>query len=94
MLGIAPSELMRLELREFYAAYEGWSHLREQAMREGMEQARWHAAVTISPHIKDTGKSMIEMLPLPWDSKVEPEVSIDDRRKRVEELMQRIKSNE
>lgn len=96
MMGIAPAELMRLELREFYAIYSGWSHLRAQQMREDMERARWHAAVSITPHIKSTGKSITEMLPLPWDEKSKVEdMTIEERRERVRKIMQQIEqSNE
>lgn len=93
MMGMAPSEVYALELCEFSAIYEGWQRLRQQQSRERWEQHRWMAAAIIGPWLKG-GKSMTELLPLPWDE-TPPQEELDydpedmeERRKRVEQLMQ------
>ncbi|MBO7198914.1 MAG: hypothetical protein J6V26_02645 [Alistipes sp.] len=92
MIGMSPSEVYALELREFSAIYEGWQRLREQQSREAWERHRWMACAIIGPWLKG-GKSMTEILPLPWDAPpqdaeldYDPE-DMEARRKRVEQLM-------
>lgn len=79
-----------MELGEFSAAYEGWSHLRQMTMREDMERSRWEAGVIISPHITDR-KPLTELIPLPWDnvstSQSSEDIDIDERRRRAKELL-------
>lgn len=96
-MGLPPTDVYRLELREFYAAYEGWQYLREMSMREAMERARWHAAVSIMPHVKPSGKSTVEMLPLPWDARkidINIDMDMDARRQRVAEIMKKVNHDE
>ena len=92
MMGMAPSEVYALELREFYAIYEGWQRQRQQRSREAWEQHRWMACAIIGPWLKG-GKSMQDILPLPWDGPqqnveldYDPE-DLEERRRRVERLM-------
>ena len=91
-MGIAPTTLYDMELSEFSAAYQGWSRLQEHQMRQMWELARWHGAVSISPHVKSSGHIM-QMLPLPWDSKtVTPEdISIEERQARASEMLKYLK---
>lgn len=91
-MGIAPTTLYDMELSEFSAAYQGWSRLQEHQMRQMWELARWHGAVSISPHVKSSGNIM-QMLPLPWDSKtVTPEdISIEERQARASEMLKYLK---
>ena len=88
-MGLSPSELYAMELGEFSAAYEGWSHLRQMTMREDMERSRWEAAVIISPHIT-ARKPLTELLPLPWDKTTatthNEDIDIEERRRRVAEM--------
>lgn len=94
MMGMSPSEVYALELCEFYAIYDGWRRLRQQESRERWEQSRWMACAIIGPWLKG-GKSMAELLPLPWDEKpksaeVELEYDPEDmeaRRRWVEKLI-------
>lgn len=82
-----------MELAEFFAAYEGWSHLEEMRTRQMWEVSRWHGAVSISPHIKDNG-SITEMLPLPWDKKgasPSEDIDIEERKARAAEMLKYIK---
>ena len=79
-----------MELGEFSAAYEGWSHLRQMTMREDMERSRWTAAVIISPHIT-ARKPLSELLPLPWDKNYittsGEDIDIEERRRRAAEML-------
>lgn len=52
--------------REFYNAVRGYSDQLEQDSRERWEQARLVAYYSIAAHIKK-GKSMAQLIPLPWD---------------------------
>lgn len=92
MMGMAPSEVYDLELREFYAIYDGWRRLRQQESRERWEQHRWMACAIIGPWLKG-GKTMTELLPLPWDEKPKEEAleydpeDMEARRRWVEKLI-------
>lgn len=92
MMGMTPSALYEMELREFNLAYAGWSRLQEHQMRQMWELARWHGAVTISPHVKSSGNIM-QMLPLPWDSNTAAteDISIEERKERAAEMLKHLK---
>lgn len=91
MMGIAPAVLYDMELAEFSAAYQGWSRIQEHQMRQMWELARWHGAVTISPHVKSSGNIM-QMLPLPWDKTATTEdISIEERQERAAEMLKHLK---
>ena len=93
-MAMSPSELWRLELREFLAIYEGWRRQQEYAERQAWERTRWEACAIISPWLKGN-KSIKELLPLPWDEKIKEELDYDPedmeaREAHVKELMQRV----
>ena len=56
-------------------------------MRQAWEVARWHGAVTISPHVKSS-ENIMQKLPLPWDSNAAPteDISIEERKERAAEI--------
>lgn len=93
-MGMQPSELYALELREFYAAYQGWLKLQEQRLRTSWEQARWVVGVTISPHLSSP-QPITQLLPLPWDAEDSvPEKVLDydpnnlaERRAHIEKVL-------
>lgn len=91
MFGMAPTELYALELREFYAIYEGWERRQEQLSRERWEIARWQSGVSIMPHIT-AQKPLAELLPLPWDKEVKDfsEASVEERRVHALEMLKYI----
>lgn len=92
MMGMTPATLYDLELAEFNAAYQGWNRLQEQQLRQMWELARWHGAISLSPHVKNSGNIM-QMLPLPWD-RIEPnteELSIEERLARASEMLKHLK---
>ena len=91
-MGMTPATLYDLELAEFNAAYQGWNRLQEQQLRQMWELARWHGAISLSPHVKNSGNIM-QILPLPWDH-IEPnteELSIEERRARASEMLKHLK---
>lgn len=93
-MGLSPSELYAMELRDFFSAYDGWAYLYRERVRSDMERARWMAGAIISPWIK-AQKPLTELLPLPWDIETTPPTATPDydptdieaRRKRVAELL-------
>lgn len=93
---MATTELYTLELREFYAIYEGWMKRQEQLSRERWEIARWQSGVSIMPHIT-TQKPLFELLPLPWD-KAEVEdssaIGVEERRAQALEMLKYLEKNE
>ena len=95
MIGMSPSEVYALEFREFSAIYEGWQRKKQMQSREAWEQHRWMACAIIGPWLKG-GKSMTDILPLPWDAPQEGETlyydpeDMEARRERVEQLMRMI----
>lgn len=90
MMGMTPSALYEMELREFNLAYAGWSRLQEHLMHQAWEVARWHGAITITPHIK-SGGNIMQMLPLPWDEKQpNQDIDMEERRRRAAEMIKLI----
>lgn len=92
MMGMTPSALYEMELREFNLAYAGWSRLQEHLMRQAWEVARWHGAVTISPHVKSS-ENIMQKLPLPWDrnTAATEDISIEERQERAAEMLKYLK---
>ena len=92
-MGLAPATLYDMELGEFNAAYEGWVRIEEHRTRQLWELARWQSAVTISPHVKNSGNIM-QMLPLPWDPpgvQSSEDIDIEERKKRAAEMLKYLK---
>lgn len=92
MMGIAPAALYDMELTEFSAAYQGWSRLQEHQIRQMWELARWHGAVTISPHVKSS-VNIMQKLSLPWDcnTAATEDISIEERKERAAEMLKHLK---
>lgn len=96
MMGLSPSELYALELREFFACHAGWLKCEEQRQRQQWEVARYTAASIISPWMQ-SAKSIYEMLPLPWDAPIKRDAQnldydpndMDARRAHVEKILNR-----
>ena len=75
---------------EFYYAWVGWSSRQVELQQQAWERTRWEAWVLTSIQLdKKDRKPMLEMYPLPWDNPIATpsELSIDERRERVNELM-------
>lgn len=92
-MGMQPSELYALELREFFAIYAGWLKLEEQRARQEWERTRWLASVVISPHLKSQ-TPVTQLFPLPWDKESEdPQIldydpdNLDERRAHIEKVL-------
>lgn len=95
MMGMSPADIYTLELREFFAIYQGWMRKRELDSRELWEIARWSTGIGISPHIQ-VSKPLTELLPLPWDGKSESdkELTMDERWAQASELLKYLKKDE
>lgn len=61
-----PGQLLDMTPREFFNAVHGYAEQLEQDSKERWEQARLVAYYSIAAHIKK-GKSMAQLIPLPWD---------------------------
>lgn len=93
-MGLQSSELYALELREFFAAYQGWLKYEELKQRASWEIARWVAGVAILPHVTSS-MPLTQMLPLPWDApSTEPMQELDydpnnlaERRAHIERVL-------
>lgn len=92
---LSPADIYELELREFFAAYEGWVRLWEAGTHERWEIARWSTAIGISPHIQ-SNKPLTELLPLPWDKRQSGDdtLTMEQRCARAAELLKYLRTDE
>ena len=95
MMGLSPRDLYDLELVEFNAAYAGWLRMREQTMRNDWERTRWSTARLAACWL-DKQADIMKLFPLPWDKPSageveEKEITPEERRRRVEEILSRRK---
>ena len=75
---------------EFYYAWVGWSSRQVELQQQAWERTRWEAWVLTSIQLdKKDRKPMHEMYPLPWDKAdiTLPELTIEERRERVNEML-------
>lgn len=97
MMGMRPCDVYDLELAEFSAAHEGWLRAREMAAKEGWEQHRWSASRIASMWLPKTADAR-EYFSFPWDNDAalevatKPEISIEERRERVREILSKIEN--
>lgn len=74
---------------EFVYAWLGWAALEESRMRQAWERERW--AVWVATCIQLERKDrlpMRDMFPLPWEESSEhrPELTLEERKKRIDEM--------
>ena len=89
-MGMRPADFEAMTAAEFYYAWVGWSRREVEREQQAWERTRWEAWVLTSIQLdKKDRKPMLEMYPLPWDKPIATtsELSIDERRERVNELM-------
>lgn len=89
-MGMRPADFEAMTAAEFYYAWVGWSRREVEREQQAWERTRWEAWVLTSIQLdKKDRKPMLEMYPLPWDKPIATtsELSIDERRARVNELM-------
>ena len=90
-MGLRPADFEAMTAAEFYYAWVGWSSRQVELQQQAWERTRWEAWVLTSIQLdKKDRKPMHEMYPLPWDKAITmpSELSIDERRERVNEIMQ------
>lgn len=90
-MGMRPAEFELMTAAEFYYAWVGWSSRQVELQQQAWERTRWEAWVLTSIQLdKKDRKPMHEMYPLPWDKAdiTPPDLSIEERRERVNEIMQ------
>lgn len=88
-------EFCAYDFDEFEHITRAWHSMTDEQNRDEWERMRILATICIQPHTKKklTPKQLI---PLPWDRRRNrrnnnaPELTKEQRRKRVEELMQRM----
>ena len=89
-MGMRPADFEAMTAAEFYYAWVGWSRREVEREQQAWERTRWEAWVLTSIQLdKKDRKPMLEMYPLPWDKPIATtsELSIDERRERVNELL-------
>ena len=100
-MGMRPSDFEMLTPAEFFYAWMGWARVQQDRQKQSWEQTRWQTWVLtcIQLERKDR-KPMTEMFPLPWEqnpneqriTKSSGELTDEERRERINELMQCVKS--
>ena len=89
-MGMRPADFEAMTAAEFYYAWVGWSRREVEREQQAWERTRWEAWVLTSIQLdKKDRKPMLEMYPLPWDKPIATtsELSIDERRERVNEML-------
>jgi len=65
-MGLTVDQFYDMTAREFRAAAKGYAERTEQEGRERWEQARMVAYYAAAPHLRKS-KTMMSLIPLPWD---------------------------
>ena len=90
-MGLRPADFEQMTVAEFYYAWVGWSRREVEREQQAWERERWSVWVLTSVQLdRKDRKPMQEMFPLPWDKEELPaprELTIDERRERVNEIM-------
>jgi hypothetical protein len=89
-MGMRPADFEAMTAAEFYYAWVGWSRREVEREQQAWERTRWEAWVLTSIQLdKKDRRPMLEMYPLPWDKPIATpsELSIDERRERVNEML-------
>ncbi|GAB0481654.1 hypothetical protein KML24007_04000 [Alistipes indistinctus] len=75
---------------EFMYAWVGWMELEENRVRQAWERERWAVWILTSIQMEQKHRQpMTQMFPLPWETlpaEVE-ELTLDERRERVKQLL-------
>lgn len=95
-IGLRYDDFCRLDFDEFASVYEAYCTERDADMKNSWNQIRTLACITIQPHLAKGKKlSPEKLLPLPWDKKTtkkrdEPELTIEQKRARMVELVNKL----
>ncbi len=89
-MGMSPEAFYRITPAEFIYAWFGWSELARSRDQQAWERERWAVWIltTIQLDRKDR-LPMTQMFPLPWETPPAPdsEMTMDERRARVKQLL-------
>lgn len=94
-IGMSHDDFCKCTFGEFESICKAWREMTEGQNRDAWERARTVAAIVIQPHVKKK-ISPRQLLPLPWDNKKTaaragtPELTAGERRRRFEEVAQRL----
>ena len=84
-------DFVRLTPDEFEAVAAKISEREDERRRDGWEQARIVAKMAVSPYLKQD-MSLEQFMPLPWDEKKKVKIlSKEEDRKRMEEIVKRVR---
>lgn len=89
-MGMRPADFEQMTAAEFYYAWVGWSRREVEREQQAWERTRWEVWVLTSIQLdRKDRKPIQEMFPLPWDKAVPMprELSIEERRERVNKIM-------
>lgn len=89
-MGMRPADFEQMTAAEFYYAWVGWSRREVEREQQAWERTRWEVWVLTSIQLdRKDRKPIQEMFPLPWDKAVPTprELSIEERRERVNKIM-------
>ena len=95
-MGMRPQEFEQMTVAEFYYDWVGWSSRQVELQQQAWERTRGEAWVLTSIQLdKKDRKPMHEMYPLPWDKTdiTPPDLSIEERRERVNEMLKVVSMN-
>ncbi len=84
-------DFVRLTPDEFEAVAAKISEREDERRRDGWEQARIVAKIAVSPYLEQD-MSLEQFMPLPWDEKKKVKIlSKEEDRKRMEEIVKRVR---
>lgn len=86
---LSPEAFEGVTPAEFIYAWLGWSSLEASRMRHAWERERWAAWVATCIQLDRKDRlPMREMFPLPWEESSEllPELTLEERKKRIDEM--------
>lgn len=89
-MGMRPADFEQMTAAEFYYAWLGWSSREVEREQQAWERTRWEVWVLTSIQLdRKDRKPIQEMFPLPWDKAdtTPRELSIEERRERVNKIM-------
>ena len=89
-MGLRPADFEQMTAAEFFYAWVGWSRREVDLQQQAWERERWSVWVLTSVQLdRKDRKPMQEMFPLPWDKAdiTPPDLSIEERRERVNEML-------
>ena len=98
-MGMRPDDFNDLTPAEFFYAWLGWAKAERDRQKQAWEQIRWQTWVLTCIQLdKKDRKEMVEMFPLPWEKapavKPSGELTPEERKKRVDELMKCVKKED